>query len=142
VGSIYRYFPGKEGVANALYRREKEALAAVVFAQTWTGIGRFAITHTAGLCFLELHHHGAYLDDDSRNIAATIDQMLADLLRTWQADGAVRSGDAALLLAQVFGSLVGSLRHLRATNQPITERLSTDTVAPAWALLARKAAGS
>ena len=31
VGTVYRYFPGKEELANALYRREKERLAGALF---------------------------------------------------------------------------------------------------------------
>lgn len=149
VGSIYRYFPGKEQLANALYRREKQRMAATlfdglsldgpaeaVFRSVWARLGSFAADHPAALCFLEMHHHDSYLDDESRAVAAAIDHTVETLLRQWQRRGEVRKGDPALLMAQVFGGFVGVVRQCRATGRPITARLGTITCEPAWSLLA------
>ncbi len=148
VGSIYRYFASKEALANALYRREKAALAldvladvdqaataAAMFRQMWLGLGHFAAAHRAGLCFLELHHHAAYLDDESRALARSIDERLAEFVRSWQQVGAVRDGAPDLLIAQTIGGFVGALRYLQSTGQPITAQLGVDTLASAWAVL-------
>jgi len=151
VGSIYRYFPGKEQLANALYRREKQRMAATlfdglsldgpaedVFRAVWARLGSFAADHPAALCFLEMHHHDSYLDDESRAVAAAIDHTVETLLRRWQRRSEVRKGDPALLMAQVFGGFVGVVRQCRATGRPISARLGVTTCEPAWSLLAAR----
>lgn len=148
VGSLYRHFPGKEALANALYRREKQRLAtalfdgvqpdepaAAVFATVWDRLTEHALQHAEALCFLELHHHGAYLDDTSRRMAHEIDRSIADLLERWQTRGEIRSGDPFLLHVQVFGGFVAVLRQLRLRSGGITRDIDLATRGPAWALL-------
>jgi AcrR family transcriptional regulator len=155
VGSLYRYFPGKEQLANALFQREKRRMAAAlfdgvvldgpaadVFRNVWARLGAFAAEHPAALCFLELHHHDAYLDDESRAVAAGVDDTVARLLRRWQRRGEVRKGDPALLMAQVFGGFVGVVRQQRATGRSLTARLGELTCEPAWNLLAAPSKGT
>jgi len=148
VGSVYRYFPSKEALANALYRREKRRLAAalfvgrdddgpaeVVFAILWERLADFAVAHTEALCFLELHHHGAYLDAASRGLAASIDARIAQLVLRWQERGQIRGGDPLLLHAQVFGGFVAVLRQVRMRDEPVTRAVGISTLEPAWGLL-------
>ncbi|HYA67876.1 MAG TPA: TetR/AcrR family transcriptional regulator, partial [Acidimicrobiales bacterium] len=105
VGSVYRHFSSKEELANALFRREKRRLAdalfsgldldapaQVVFAQIWGRLGDFAVDHTEALSFLELHHHAAYLDAGSRDLAASIDADIAALVQRWQERKEIRTG--------------------------------------------------
>jgi TetR/AcrR family transcriptional regulator, repressor of fatR-cypB operon len=149
VGSIYRYFASKEVLVNELYRREKGRLAIelfagvdldgaprVVFDAVWDRLGAFAAQSPAALCFLELHHHEAYLDAESSALAASVDRSVAELFARWQAQGVLRRGDPALLVAQVFGGFVGAMRHQRGANRPINAALAAQTREPAWSLLA------
>jgi len=148
VGTVYRYFPGKEELANALYRREKlrlatalfddldvDAPAEAVFATIWGRLADFAVAHTDALCFLELHHHGAYLDAASRDLAASIDARIATLVLRWQERGEIRDGDPLLLHVQVFGGFVAVLRQVRTTGRPVTRAIGMSTLEPAWGLL-------
>jgi len=148
VGSVYRYFPGKEDLANALYRREKQRLADALFtgldvdapaeaafALIWERLADFAVDHTEALCFLELHHHGAYLDDASRDLAASIDARIAGMILQWQQRGQIRDGDPLLLHVQVFGGFVAVLRQVRTGGQPVTRAVGMSTLEPAWGLL-------
>lgn len=78
-GTIYRYFENKEALVNAVYRKWKHAFTAAVvetfpfdapvrgqFHALWTRIFGFAKDHPTALQFIELHHHAAYLDAESR----------------------------------------------------------------------------
>ena len=149
VGTIYRYFPGKEGVVNALYRHWKGALAAelfeaaqaggapqAVFERVWERLAAFASEHPDAFAFLETHHHGAYLDAESRTLGEAIDARMVALIGSWQAAGAVRSGDPAALLAQAFGGFVGVVRYLRAAGRPIPGDIGAQTRDAAWRGLA------
>jgi len=150
VGSVYRHFSSKEELANALYRREKlrladsvftgldlDAPAELVFARIWERLADFAVEHTEALCFLELHHHGAYLDAASRDLAASIDADIAGLVLRWQERGEIRSGDPLLLHVQVFGGFVAVLRQVRMRGEPVTRAVGMSTLEPAWGLLWR-----
>jgi len=148
VGTVYRYFPGKEELANALYRREKERLAGalftgldldvpaeVAFATIWERLADFAVDHTEALCFLELHHHGAYLDAASRDLATAIDTEIAGMIHRWQERGEIRDGDPLLLHVQVFGGFVAVLRQVRMRGGPVSRAVGMSTLEPAWGLL-------
>jgi TetR/AcrR family transcriptional regulator, repressor of fatR-cypB operon len=148
-GTIYRYFPGKMGVVNALYRRWKTALSdalldgldsdaapAVAFEGIWRRLCRFVIDNQAGFAFLENHHHQPYLDAESRGVAHDLDTAMWALVADWQQAGAVRAGDPALLVAQVFGGLVGVVRSLRERHLPVHDDLADQTLEGAWNLLA------
>jgi len=149
VGSVYRHFPSKEHLVNALYRREKVRLIAAVLADVdvddepetafrslWQRLATFAVEHPATVSFLEMHHHEAYLDDESRALAKLGDDQVARVLRAWQRAGAVRRGDPDVLHAQVFGGFVAVLRQRMNTGRRITRSIGTDTADAAWGLLA------
>lgn len=149
VGTIYRYFPGKEGVVNALYRHWKRAFAQAlvegvdlegspqaVFRCLWDRLAGFASQHPEAFAFLETHHHGPYLDVESRALTAAIDAQMIALIDRWQAAGAVRPGDPALLLAQVFGGFVGVVRQLRNAGRTVARDIGDATVEAAWQCLA------
>src|SRR5579859_4900098 len=78
-GTLYRYFESKEAIVNALYRQEKAALGRALledfpfdapvreaFHEMWVRLTRYATEHRKNVAFLELHHHGDYLDQASR----------------------------------------------------------------------------
>lgn len=149
VGSVYRHFPSKEHLVNALYRREKVRLLQAVmvgldpddepeaaFRALWQRLADFAAAHSASVSFLEMHHHEAYLDDESRALAKAGDDQVARVLRAWQRAGAVRKGDPDVLHAQVFGGFVAVVRQRMNTGRRITRSIGTDTVDAAWGLLA------
>ncbi len=148
-GTLYRYFPGKQGVVNARYRRwkvamstalldglERDAPPAEVFEDIWRRLCRFVIDHQAGFAFLENHHHQPYLDDESRQVALDLDTTMWALVADWQRAGAVRAGDPALLVAQVYGGLVGVVRSMRERHMPLHDDLADQTLEGAWNLLA------
>lgn len=126
-GTIYRYFPSKEALVNALYRRWKgemqrtlvEAVAAggtvhEQFGRIWRGLWRFAADHPRAIAFLETHHHAAYIDDESLALSAQIEAQSTAFVRASQATGDIRDVDPGTLLALVMGAFTGLVRQAGA----------------------------
>lgn len=116
-GTIYRYFPSKEALVNALFQRHKQALGAAMLAgfpfeapfreqfhHFWSRVCAYAAEHPVALQFLELHHHGPYLDETSR----TIEQQLLGTAKAMVDDAIGRQilkpVPGELLMAIVWGS--------------------------------------
>lgn len=154
VGSIYRYYPSKEALGNAVFRYAKGGLLAELteatarpassprkeFAQIWRGFTRFAGGSPAAFAFLEHQQHDTFLDAESRVLAAEIDAFAADIIERGQRAGAIRPGDAAVLVALAIGAFGGLLKSIRPL---LVTDLSPETLADAesavWDLLHRKA---
>lgn len=152
VGTIYRAFPGKEALANAVYRRAKLALLDHLLAAleplgpdassrdrvaaVWSGLAAYAGSDPDGFAFLEHQQHAAYLDDESRVVSQRVDALAADLVRAGQASGEIREGDPEVLVALAFGAYVGltKLARSRGTTPSAADvALAGDAV---WHLLA------
>ena len=125
-GTIYRYFESKEALVNALYQKWKgEILARVVndfpqgadareqFAAIWRRLAGFVLDHPQVYTFLELHHHGSYVDADSRAIENRLHDFAVGVIGRAQADGVLKQVDPELLLALVHGAFIGVLRACR-----------------------------
>src|ERR1700761_4561675 len=81
-GTVYVYFRDKEALVNALYRHWKTAYNDAVlaplppgllvrdkFTTYWQRMTAFARAHPRAARFMDLHHHGAYLDEESRALS-------------------------------------------------------------------------
>lgn len=148
-GTIYRYFPSKEALANAIYRKGKEQMRRYLvdavpggleprdeFSCWWQQLFQFSTDHPAALAFLETHHHAPYLDEESKVAGAPIDLAAADLVTRGQAAGAVRQGPPAELIAMVFGAFVGLVRAARDGHVTLDDALRKRTEDAIWGLLA------
>ena len=116
-GTIYRYFPSKEALVNALFQRHKQALGAAMLAgfpfeapfreqfhHFWASVCGYAARHPIALQFLELHHHGSYLDDQSRAIEAQLLGTAKNLVDGAIASQILKPVPGELLMAIVWGS--------------------------------------
>lgn len=126
VGTLYRHFPSKEALGNAVYRLWKERLAErlaaervddasaqAVFAAMFRTFVGFAADHPEAFAFLELQQHEGYLDLDSRTSSTSMDEMAVDFVRQGQKAGEIRAGDPQMLVALVYGALVGLVKARR-----------------------------
>jgi AcrR family transcriptional regulator len=122
-GTIYRYFPSKEALVNAVYQREKQALGAALLhdfptdapprAQLSHFIRRsfeYARYNPEGLKFLELHHHKDYLDDASRAVENTMLAPAYAFIATAQAAMVLKPLPPDLMVALVWGMFTGIVR--------------------------------
>jgi TetR/AcrR family transcriptional regulator, repressor of fatR-cypB operon len=147
-GTIYRYFPSKEALGNELFRSWKLAMAERIgaaaaattaiegFGRYWDGVVGFALDHPTAFSFLELHRHDPYLDDESRALVKSIDADVAAFVRRFQRRGEIRKGQAELLVAMVFGAIVGLVKASVAQQRKLDARRIAEARAATWAILA------
>ncbi len=122
-GTIYRSFESKEALVNALYQRWKQAIAKKIvtdfpadrpareqFRIVWERMADFALAHPRELSFLELHHHGSYLDKNSLAIEHGIIEFGVVMVRRAQEAQAVKKVDPVLLMNLVNGAFLGVFR--------------------------------
>lgn len=134
VGTIYRYFPNKQALGEAVFTEAKAAFADAVItddvrgADPVTAIGliwrhqvAFAIAYPQAFSFLEHQMHGSYLRPQAFEVADRLNTELVGILREAQAIGAVRPADPEVLLSMAFGAFVGVTKHSRASGKPLGE---------------------
>lgn len=149
-GTIYRYFESKEGLVNALYRAWKRRLYAALsddlpgdmpfrrlFQLIWQRMVSFARLHPAELVFLELHHHGAYLDDESRTTEAQFSQPLYALMEQARQDQITNDLPVSLQIALVWGMFLGMMQAHWRGEVVLTADLIRQTEEACWQALRR-----
>lgn len=131
-GTLYRYFASKEALVNALYRDLKIQLASALlegfpldlspratFAESYRRLCTFAVRNLAAFNFLELHHHAPYLDAESR----ACDELVLGPIRVFAARAqkaqALKELAPEILIAVVYGAVVGIVRAAEAKHLPM-----------------------
>ncbi|HWE27950.1 MAG TPA: TetR/AcrR family transcriptional regulator [Polyangia bacterium] len=122
-GTIYRSFESKEALVNALYQRWKQAIVDEMvrgfpadappreqFRTIWERMASFAMKHPRELSFLELHHHGSYLDKNSLAIEHGITEFGVMMVRRAQELEGIKRGDPMLLIEFANGAFLGVFR--------------------------------
>src|SRR5262249_29892995 len=119
-GTVYRYFENKEAVVNELFRHWKGVLFATLmqgfpltaapreqFHAVFTRLAEFARTHPRALDFLELHHHGAYLDQRSREAEQTLLAAIREVILQAQKRHVLKAIPPEILGGIVYGGFIG-----------------------------------
>jgi AcrR family transcriptional regulator len=122
-GTLYRYFPDKIGLVNALYRKWRSALDGLAlapmapqlgapeqFALYWRRVLEWYRAHRDPARFLELHAHEPYLDDASWHAARVHGTALRAFIRSGVEAHTLAPIAPELAAALIQGALVGLLR--------------------------------
>ena len=133
-GTIYHYFASKEALVNALFKRWKGEITSLVldgfradrspreqFRTVWGKLTDFALAHPKEFAFLELHHHGSYLDDESNAIERGILDFGIEMVKRAQASEALKPLEPALLMELVNGAFIGVFRAGLEGRIPMTK---------------------
>lgn len=148
-GTIYHYFPGKEVLVNALYRKCKMQVASRVltgfpqgapvreqFRAMWREMTDFALANPDAFAFLEFHHHRSYLDAESLAMEGGLKDFGAVIVKRAQDAGEVKSGPTTLVMELVFGAFIGMMRahaegrlELSEPDQALAEQACWDAIA-------------
>jgi len=119
-GTIYRYFPSKEALVNALYQHHKARMRKaliddvdfsrpprVVFKEFWRKACVFSQENTKVIQFLELQHHAPYLDETSRAVEGQLLALARVFIEQGIAQQVFREADPSLLASIVWGAFHG-----------------------------------
>jgi AcrR family transcriptional regulator len=125
VGSIYRHFPSKEALGNAVFRRWKGRVLRYLrdaigpdepvrdsFGRLWRALLAFASDHPEAFAFLEYQQHEGYLDAESTALTDEITAVGVDLIVRGQRAGEIRPDEPTVLVALVYGAFVGLSRRV------------------------------
>ena len=122
VGTIYRHFPTKQALVNAVYLDRKNDLAAVTAAaaadrtmsprdqalMVWRACVAWARADMTAFRFLELHHHADYLDAESRAASDAAQAVLRDQLAEARRAGAIRAEPSLEVLVVLLSGILAS----------------------------------
>ncbi len=119
-GTVYLYFADKAALVNALYRHWKTQYNAIVLAPVppalvardkfttyWQRMTDFARAYPRATRFMDLHHHGSYLDAESIALGRFYRDTAEAFIRDAHAAGAIRDIDPALIVALMWGAATG-----------------------------------
>ena len=133
-GTVYRYFASKEALVNALFQKWKQELGRTLMAdfpvdkpiraqfhEIWVRMARFAERHPRALEFLELHHHGDYLDARSRAVEQEMLQPLHAFIVEAQRKHRLKPIAPEILGALVWGGFMGLVEAARKWRVPLSE---------------------
>lgn len=144
-GTIYRYFTNKEALVNALYRTWKERLANRVLAVfsdelttreefhlLWSAMAAFVVEQPMAYAFLELHHHGSYLDAESRQMESGLFDFALEYIARKQTLGEFAESDPVVLWSLVEGAFIGLVRSSRRDRVKLKPEVVAAAEAACW----------
>jgi TetR/AcrR family transcriptional regulator, repressor of fatR-cypB operon len=142
-GTIYRHFPSKEAIGNALYQQWKKKLAVTLTVPLHEPapvqlehfvhcVLDFARQHPRAFKFLELHHHMAYLDETSRAIEKLTLAPAYAFFEYHSKAKTTRDAPSNLLGAIVWGCLVGLVRAAEAGYVKLDAETEKTTTQALW----------
>jgi AcrR family transcriptional regulator len=146
VGTMYRHFPSKQALGNAVYQRWKRRLlerlgaapegpgTRAEFAHMWGVMRDFSIDNPQAFAFLEYQQHAGYLDAESDAVTVESNRLAAEMVARGQARGEVRDGDPAMLVALAYGAFIG-LAKAAWSGLPVSGADYAAAEAAVWDLL-------
>jgi TetR/AcrR family transcriptional regulator, repressor of fatR-cypB operon len=145
--TMYRHFEGKEALANAVYQHAKRRFATQLWQgfppglavrkalrEVWRRMAAIAVRQPSLLVFLELQHHATYLTAESvAACEALVMEPLQALIRRGQAEGVIRAGEPAFLIAFLWGAFLGVLKTALDQDGRVDEEALLRAESLAWA---------
>ena len=151
VGTVYRYFETKEALVNALYRQWKQAYNDLVlapapkgmkprelFSRYWHRMTLFARTNPRAMRFMDLHHHGAYLDAESRALSKSYAQVAEEFVRAARTEGAIRNLDPIMVVALMWGAAAGLTKFAASGALEFDAKLAGEMEEALWRAIAKE----
>jgi AcrR family transcriptional regulator len=150
-GTIYRYFKSKEALVNVLYQSCKQDMVHALFDDfptgvpfrdqfhaLWSRLFAYAQRAPVALAFLDLHHHGEYLNARSRALIEKVEADILMLIERGRAAGVTKDIDARVLMAIAYGAFLGLVKgSFTANGLTLSLALSEQTAQIVWEVLAR-----
>lgn len=149
VGTVYRYFETKDALVNVLYRHWKTLYNEVVlaplpdgisvrrqFGTYWQRMTLFARARPAATRFMDLHHHGAYLDEESRALSRRYKEVAEAFIARGRKAGVLRPLDPVLVVALMWGAAAGLVKFAAQGALDFDGNAATDMEEALWRAIA------
>lgn len=149
VGTVYRYFATKEALVNALYQHWKAVYNAVVlaplpagllardrFTTYWERMTGFARARPQVVRFLDLHHHAAYLDPESKALSQVSRDAVEVFVREARKEGAIRALDPIMVVALLWGAVTGLVKFASLDALDFDARMAAEMEDALWRAIA------
>ncbi|HSM95308.1 MAG TPA: TetR/AcrR family transcriptional regulator [Rhizomicrobium sp.] len=154
VGTVYRYFETKEALVNALYRHWKQAYNDFVlapaprnmrprelFSRYWNRMTLFARSNPRAVRFMDLHHHAAYLDEESRALSKSYARAAEEFVRAARAEGAIRDLNPTMVVALMWGAAVGLTKFAASGALEFDAKMAGEMEDALWRAIASSSNG-
>ena len=148
-GTLYLYFRDKAALVNALYRHWKTVYNDMVlaplpdgllirdrFTTYWQRMTDFALRYPRAARFMDLHHHGAYLDEESRALSRRYAHVAQAFIAEARAAGAIRDLDPTLVVALMWGAATGLVKFASQGAMTLDAGSSTAMEEALWRAIA------
>jgi TetR/AcrR family transcriptional regulator, repressor of fatR-cypB operon len=154
--TLYRLYPSKEALVNAVFVRAKESLERrladalpppsdppALFRALWDRLVLFAQEEPVAFHFLELHDHTAYLDAQSRAVELRVLGPIFAACSELQAVGVLtRDVGPEVSMAFLWGAFVGLVKAERTAYIKLSPDAWRGACDAAWRAFAKDPASS
>ena len=115
-------------------------LNLVAFSHYWQRMMGFARAHPGAIRFMDLHHHGAYLDAESRALSRNYLDVAEAFARRARVQGAIRDLDPVLIVALMWGAAAGLVKFSASGALALDEISATAMEDALWRAIANEGA--
>jgi AcrR family transcriptional regulator len=150
--TLYRLYPSKEALVNAVYVTAKERLEEAIsgdldreqkphalFRSLWGRLVKFSREEPTAFHFLELQDHTAYLDAQSRAVELRVLGPIFAAVSEFQAMGVfTRDVPPDAILAFIWGAFVGLVKAERTAYIKLSDETFAAACESAWRAFAQK----
>src|SRR5690606_29915032 len=106
------------------------------FRQLLFSLYGFARQNPNGFNFLELHHHGSYLDEHSRAVEDRVLALITAFVTRLQKQKVLKDFDAMALMSMVYWGFVGLMRCSQEGRVELTDAVLASVEESLWQAVA------
>jgi hypothetical protein len=109
-----------------------------LFSRHWHRMTLFARSNPRAVRFMDLHHHAAYLDAESRALSKAYAQVAEAFVRDARAQGAIRDLDPIMVVALMWGAAAGLTKFAASGALEFDAKLAGEMEEALWRAIANE----
>lgn len=145
VGTMYRYFPGKEALIHDLYREIKQQMMADMligfdtaqsirerFFTLWTNLFNYYLANPRSFIFMEQYASSPFLRELKTTMWETTPQAFKDFFEEGYREQILKPLPPDILYALMTGPIVALVNAHREAGRPVTPGIRHDVMLACW----------